>query len=145
MIELREQYWALQVPHDAWILKSENYRTDFVINMGYLTYPTVGKKKWLELPGLEGAKLPGLDYNERAKGVIKLPPGTWEIVCTSIATPPEHVYEVIEHDGDGFKDYGAGPPENDYGPFVNIIDSLNSLLTSKGCDLNKNYLILKKQ
>lgn len=153
MIQLREQYWALQGPDDAWVLKSENFRTDFVINMGYLTYPTVGKKKWLELDGAPGLKLPGLDYNERAKGVIKLLPGTWEIVCTSKSVTEEQAISIVQvisngrisgmpqyrrHDRDPVKDTPARSWTRD------ARHALETLLTSKECDLNKNWLILKK-
>jgi hypothetical protein len=57
----------------------------------------------------------------QARGFKVLPAGNWQIVCTS-------------------KDIVAG---NELG----IIDANEfiSLLTSKGCDLNKTYLILKKQ
>lgn len=82
-IQITDQVFAIPEPEDAWILKSENWRTDFVINMGYLTYPRVGKKKWLSMDGAPGLRLPGLDYNERAKGVIKLPDGNWKIICTT--------------------------------------------------------------
>jgi hypothetical protein len=73
-----------------------------------------------------------------------LPPGTWEIVCTSKEATEEQAAQIVERDGNGYKDYAAGPPENDYGDFVLASNSLNSLLTSKGCDLKNNYLILKK-
>jgi hypothetical protein len=128
-------------------LKSENYRTDYVINMGYLTYPKVGKKRWLSLPGAPELRLPGLDYNERSKGVIKLPPGTWQIVCTSKTFEARHALEVLEWfelaAKCGFRDYSQ--PDDLRYPFEDHRQSLNSLLTSKGCDLNKIYLILKKK
>jgi len=143
MIHLQGQYWAVEVPDDAWILKSENYRTDFVINMGYILYPTVGKKKWLSMPGAPGLKMPGLDYNERSKGAIKLPEeGSWSIVCTSNEVKVEHAVEIVEAQDEVFyKCYGGNRPH------VTAVGSFRCLLASRscGCNLNITYLILKKQ
>jgi hypothetical protein len=50
-----------------------------------------------------------------------LPPGTWDIVCTS--------KDIMHRHGLGIVD----------------ASEFRTLLTSKGCDLNKNWLILKKQ
>jgi len=144
MIELRGNYWAFEVPADAWVLKPENYRTDFVINMGYIIYPVAGKKKWLSLPGAPGLKLPGLDYNETKKSAIKLPPGIWEIVCTSKSATEEQAREIAERNGEGWIDYDKDHFHHDI-PYPEAVDAFSSLLTSKGCDLNKNWLILKKQ
>ena len=86
---------------------------------GYWAYP---------MPDAEGAEIRGehprrpyqlLSFYGEAEAA-QLPPGTWEIVCTS-------------------KDIIAG---NELG----IIDANEfiDLLTSKGCDLKNNYLIIKK-
>jgi hypothetical protein len=143
MIQLREQYWCMEVPEDAWVWIPENFKTDFVVSMGYLVYPKAGKKKWLSLPGMSGIKLPGLDYNERIKAAIKLPPGTWEIVCMTKAVARDHASEIVEQDGEGFRDY-SGQFHHDI-PFPDPLPSLASLLTTKGCDTKLNWLILKKQ
>lgn len=77
--------------------------------------------------------------------LFPLPAGNWQIVCTSKEVTEEQAAGVVEQEGIGYKDYTAGPPENDYGDFVLSSDSLDSLLTSKGCYLKLNWLILKKQ
>jgi len=98
MIELRDNYWAVEVPDDA-----KNFR--------------FGKSERLKNKLFYNTTL---DYFAGSQ-VIEVGPGNWQIVCTS-------------------KDIIAG---NELG----IIDASEfiSLLTSKGCDLNKTYLILKKQ
>jgi hypothetical protein len=83
-------------------------------------------------------------HPKEGENYLGLPPGTWEIVCTSSPTNLELLHQVVERVGSGFKDYDKDRLHHDL-PFMSPIDSLQSLLTSKGCDLNKNYLILKKQ
>jgi hypothetical protein len=132
---IRGEYWAIPIPEDAWNFKPENFKTDFVINIGYLLYSAPGKAK--RYSGLPGA------YADTIKKPIKLPPGSWQILCTSKECTHEQVYEIVEHDDDGFKDYEKDGFHNDL-PFPNPVDSLRSLLTSKGLDTDKNYVILKK-
>jgi hypothetical protein len=75
-----------------------------------------------------------------------LPPGTWEIVCTSKEATCDQAYEIVEQDDEGFKDYNKTPLNFMCDiPFLDPLPSLASLMTSKGFDINKNYLILKKQ
>jgi hypothetical protein len=120
MINLRDNYWAVEVPDNAFGFEFDNplQEGDLVY---YLDYPSMYNFRWLSVP-----------------------PGTWEIVCTSSPTNLELLHQVVERVGSGFKDYDKDRLHHDL-PFMSPIDSLQSLLTSKGCDLNKNYLILKKQ
>lgn len=82
-----------------------------------------------------------------SRGFIVLPPGTWEIVCTSKEASPLQASEIVEHcwveNTNGHEQMnclgGNGVWFND--PLI----ALRSLLSSKGCDLKNNYLILKKQ
>ena len=118
MIHLREQYWA---------------------------YP---------MPKAEGAEIrgehPGRPYQILSfygeADAVDLPPGNWQIICTSKTFEAWHALDILEWfelvNKCGFRDYSY--PDDLRYPFENHIDSLNSLITSKGCDLNKNYLILKK-
>lgn len=118
MIELRNKYWAVEVPQGA---------INIIIDMGYIIWKEPNYKNWCNDDILS-------DYSKLSKylethkveddyktGGMPLPIGTWEIVCAS-------------------KDIIAG---NELG----IIDASEfiTLLASKGCDLNKTYLILKKQ
>jgi hypothetical protein len=77
----------------------------------------------------------------QGRGFIALPPGTWDIVCTSKATE-EQAASIVERDGELYLDYVSFRGLQNYTD--NPLESLKSILTSKGCDLNKTYLILKK-
>jgi hypothetical protein len=72
-----------------------------------------------------------------------LPPGTWEIVCTSKGATEEQLKDVIPElkVGERYQNYGSDYPVW----YHSRRESLRSLLNAKGCDLNKNWLILKKQ
>jgi len=81
--------------------------------------------------------------------MINLPPGRWSIVCTSKDKKiPNGVIEckTVEYDGQvqgtRFVNY---MDDNQRRWYINKTDSLRSLLTSRGLDLNKTFLILKKQ
>jgi hypothetical protein len=114
MIQLREQYWAVEVPK----------------KYAQITIDPIGPiLMWWSFDGVETE--------------INLPPGTWEIVCASKEASVIQSMEIVEQEGNYFKDYDKDRFHHDI-PFSSPIDSLNSLLTAKGCDLNKNYLILKK-
>jgi|ERR1044071_3896124 hypothetical protein len=122
MIHLREQYWAGEVPEGA-------ERFEVSIQDDGIPCYTYWYKDNID------------------PTVICLPPGTWEIVCTSKTFKAWHALEVLEWfefaAKCGFRDYSQ--PDDLRYPFEDHRQSLNSLLTSKGCDLNKIYLILKKK
>jgi predicted RNase H-like HicB family nuclease len=120
MIELHNGYWAAEVPDNA---------------NGFGIYHA--KNSWDHLGYYEGEPSLG------ASRFTELPPGTWEIVCMSKGATPEQAKELIERNGEGWIDYDKDRLHHDI-PFPDPVDSFNSLLVSKGCDLNKNYLILKK-
>lgn len=70
---------------------------------------------------------------------IQLPPGSWQIVCTSKECTREHADQIVEKIEEQFyKDY-----EYKGGIFTGPLPSLHSLLRSKGLDPDKT-LILKK-
>lgn len=125
MINIREQYWALEVPDIAYsfeICKDEC--DDDVI--------AFKSNSWLK---------------ENEYEIMNLPPGTWQIVCTSKEATDEIAKSIVVQYGDFFTDYEMTEQdykEQDVNWFRSALYSLHSLLTSKGCDLNKNYLILKK-
>lgn len=77
---------------------------------------------------------------------IKLPPGTWQILCTTKEATEEQAKGIVEHDTfiGGYKDYDTERFHHE-DPFIKATDSLNSLITSKGLDVNKNYVLLKKK
>jgi len=126
MIQLRDQYWA---------------------------YP---------MPNAEGAEIRGehpgrpyqlLSFYGEAEA-IQLPPGTWEVVCTSKEVTEEQAASIVQvisngkisgrpqyrrYDRDPVKDMPARSWTRD------ARHALETLLASNGCDLNKNYLILKNQ
>jgi hypothetical protein len=117
MIFLRENYWAYPLPESA-----------------------------------EGAEIRGehsgrpyqlLSFYGEADAV-DLPPGTWQIVCTSKNATYLQAASIVEHFRGGFVDYDENSIPRVYA-YTSPFESLNSLLTSKECDLNINWLILKKQ
>jgi hypothetical protein len=125
MINLRENIWAWDVPDPE----------HAVISGNTITWSSPGAV---------------------ARGFMVLPPGQWEIVCTSKEATEEQAAAIVQHSLWWFPekhiryiDYAypfdtALKQKWDQG-FGKAIQSLNSLLASKGCDLNKNYLIIKKQ
>jgi hypothetical protein len=127
MIELRNNYWAVEVPSMAFGFDVNNYGDE---------------SEYMYMLDVEDI----IDEPHSDETLItkKLPPGTWEIVCTSKEASVIQSMEIVEQEGNYFKDYDKDRFHHDI-PFSSPIDSLNSLLTAKGCDLNNNYLILKKQ
>jgi hypothetical protein len=92
------------------------------------------------MPDAEGAEIRGehpgrpyqiLSFYGEAEAV-DLPPGTWEIVCTSKEATEDDCAIIA---GLSFQDVVHGYSRTLF----------HDQLTSKGCDLNKNWLILKKQ
>jgi len=119
MTNLREQYWAVEVPEGT-----KNFR--------------IGKSARLKRRIFYDTDLNFFAIGQR----IVLPPGTWSIVCTSKEVTCDHAHEIVERDGEGFKDYSQGFHHDI--PFPDPVQSFETLLTSKGCDRDKNYLIIKK-
>lgn len=121
MINLRDNYWAYPLPVSA-----------------------------------EGAEIrgehPGRPYQLLSfygeADAVDLPPGNWKIVCTSKEVTEEQAKQIVEQQMGGgmFKDYQMRGSIAQYGTYMiqSALYSLRSLLTSKGCDLKLNYLILKK-
>jgi hypothetical protein len=112
----------------------------------YFAYP---------MPDAEGAEIrgehPGRQYQLLSfygeADAVPLPPGTWEIVCTSKEVTKKHAKLIVEMTHPG----GFGRSAEEYKNYTNSgicfcpVYSFETLLTSKWCDLNKTYLILKKQ
>jgi hypothetical protein len=121
MVQITNTHWAVEVPEGA---------KELHIEVSLKGSPYIGYKfKDDEL------------LNEYQN--IYLPPGTWEIVCTSKGATYMQATTIVEHLRGGFVNYdGNSVPQT--GGYDTPFKSLNSLLTSKGCDLNKNWLILKK-
>lgn len=131
MIELRDNWWAVEVPSMAFGFDVNNYGNE---------------SEYMYMLSMEDI---ADDANSEETLITKpLPPGTWQIICTSKDRKiPNGVVEckVVEYDGTvqgtRFVNYLT---DNQRRWFINKTDSLRSLLASKGCDVNKNYLILKK-
>lgn len=135
MIELRENYWAVELTN-----LGDQYKSFTILEPD---------KKWT---------VPYLKYSYRSIYHTKnrgndffcseedpLEPGTWQIVCTSKEATEEQANDIVEWEFQssvriGFRNYIT---EKQF-DLHDAIQSLNSLLSSKGCDLNKHYLILKK-
>lgn len=125
MIQLREQYWAVEVPEGA---------TDFTI---------VDHKVCNVIDERDMKRIEWNDVNRPTRPFWIIPYGTWQIVCTSKEVTEEQAAGLVEEHRQRYnlryKDYTRG-----YMWRETALLSLHSLLTSKGCDLNKTYLILKK-
>ena len=115
MTHLRDQFWAVEVPEGAKEIEIGNY----------------GLCDALEY-----------EYNGTVD-ISDLPPGTWSIVCTSKDITRWQASELVEHDGELYLDYNLFRGMQNYTD--DPMHSLHSLLTSRGLDLNKQYLILKKE
>lgn len=84
-------------------------------------------------------------YIENKSAGIDLPPGTWQILCMTREVTEEVAKGIVEYDKfiDGYKDYDTDNFHHDT-PFIKAVDSLRSLITSKGLDGRKNYCLLEK-
>lgn len=127
MINLRENFWAVEVPSMAFGFDVNNYG-----NSSEYMYM------------LDVADIIDETHHDETLIAKPLPPGTWEIVCTSKEASEEQAASIVDSvDSDGrgkvYMNYNNGMYV-----FHRSTSSLRTLLTSKGCDLNKNYLILKK-
>jgi hypothetical protein len=84
--------------------------------------------------------------HEGIETTIPLPQGNWKIVCTTKEVNRMQANDIVawfEICGKtGYRDYGY--PDDYRCPFEDSLASLRSLLASKGLDLNKNYIIIKK-
>lgn len=76
--------------------------------------------------------------------VSDLPPGNWQLLCTTREASELQAACIVDSDGNGWKDYDKTSITSCY-PFTSSCASLRSLLTSKGLDVNKNYVLLKKE
>jgi hypothetical protein len=146
MIELRDNYWAVEVPQGA---------INIIIDMGYIIWKEPNYKNWCTDAILSDyGKLSKYLETHKAEddyktGGMPLPPGTWQIVCPSKWVSEEQARQIIEQQVGGgmFKDYQLTGSHAKYGTYIlpYASKSLASLLTSKGCDTKLNWLILKKQ
>ena len=82
--------------------------------------------------------------NEESLIVKKLPAGTWKIICTSKEAAGEQLKTIIPPLPAGRKTLYKGLKEGHEFWYNDPLDALHSLLASKNCDQNKNYIILKK-
>ena len=116
MIHLRENFWAVEVPEGA-----HNFRI--------LTADASDK---------------GIFYDVISTHWMPLPAGTLKIIGISKDLTEEQARGIVECDAfyDGYKDYDTNNFHNDL-PFISPLDSLHSLLTSKGLD-PENSLIIQK-
>jgi hypothetical protein len=117
-----DKYWAIEVPEGA---------TEFGFTLDCLT---------CKLPD---SKLGTYKWLYEADEHMNIIGGEWEIVCTLKDATYTQAAQIVESGGDGFKDYNEDNFHHDL-PYMSPFDSLRSLMTAKGCDLNNNYLILKK-
>jgi len=129
MIELHNGYWAVEVPEDGLnFTVAKPFNKYWHINGDYP--PTHRYTSW-------GCCI---FYNQF--GGKKKYPEKLEIVCTSKEASVAHAAKIIEEVEGGYKGYNYR--EDGVLFWREPIDSFYSLLTSNGCDVNKNYLIVNK-
>lgn len=76
-----------------------------------------------------------------------LPPGTWRFLFTTKMATEDDARKVVKNYGGKYTDYEA--TEEDYRLqdiywYDNALQSLSSLLRSKGLDPDKNYALIEK-
>jgi hypothetical protein len=118
MTLLRENYWAVEVPEDAEQIEVCNYGSNDTI-------------EWVH-------KIDSVN----AYRVDDLPPGTWQIICTTKDATIDQAQQIVEAQDDGFRNYNEDDFHYDL-PLMSPFDSLRSLLEAKGLR-GKNYCIIQK-
>jgi hypothetical protein len=128
-VHLRAQWWAVQLPEDAKNIRVEKY-----------------------------GEIPYLDYNysvqegrrfKALSGLVELPPGSWQILCTLKECTEEQAKKIVEYYDNGFGAtiyrnfddqglYGARPLL-----FWKAIESLHSLIRARKLNTETNILILQ--
>lgn len=136
---LLDQVFAIEVPEGS---------INFTVDMGYLIYKVPNYANWCTDAILSdyGRLSKYLETHSADKdyktGGIPLP-GNWQIICSSKECTEEQAKGVVEEYSirghKRFEDYSI-----EFMWQETALDSLRSLLTSKGLDPNKNYIILKK-
>jgi len=137
MTELTNNHFAVEVPEGA---------INIIIDMGYIIWKAPNYKNWVNNDILS-------DYGKLSKylqthkeeddyktGGMPLPPGNWQIVCTSKEATEAIAAQIVEKDSEFFKCYAGNRSH------ISPLRSLFCLMGEKGCSLvNKTYLIIKKQ
>ena len=83
------------------------------------------------------------DHGNMEIGTQPLPPGPWRILCTTREATEEQAHQIVEsvttaNELPVYRDY-------EFSQWMKTaVGSLRSLITSKGLDGNKNYVLLKK-
>lgn len=128
MTQLKEQYYAVEVPEDA---------TDFTVDM---------EDDESVLYYFEGDNVDST--------VLLLPEGNWQFLFTTKGMTEDQASSVVAHcKGYGYRNYECADYDGGSSPFdvwaayhlKTGIESLHSLLRSQGLDTEKNYAILKKE
>lgn len=120
MTELINNHFAVEVPSMAFGFDINNYA-----NEGELMYM------------LSMEDISDEPNSEETLITKKLPPGNWQIVCTSKGATEAIAEKIVDKDGVMFKCYAGNRSH------ISPLRSLFCLMGEKGCDLNKTYLILK--
>lgn len=115
MVQLTDNVWAAEVPDDA---------SNIVVH-GYLLE---NKSAFIYSTTLNGVAF------DRA---FDLPPGSWQYLFTTKEATWEQAEGVVEEINWWYKNY-----EGDI-LYSNPVDSLQSMLKAKGCDVNKNWAIIQ--
>jgi hypothetical protein len=131
MTHLQDNIWAVEVPSMAFGLDINNYG---------------GESELMYMLSMED--IDDVPNSEETLIVKPLPKGPWQIICMSKEATSEQAASIVEEAIGGFAGHIKGYKDYmsvgmDIQPMTNPIDSLRSLLASKGLTGN-NYVILKK-
>lgn len=130
MTQLTENVLAVEVPTMAFGLMVNNYGNESEL-MYMLSMEDIADD----------------DNTEETLITKKLPPGNWQLLCTTKEATEEQAKGIVEwfqiKNEIGWKNYCD--PEPFRYTFRDYKYSIRSLLTSKGLDGNKNYGLLEKK
>lgn len=124
MVQLTDKIYAVQVPDDAQDFQFEIEPSEDWYRLNWLT----------EIDDVESGF-----YGDWVQYHIDLPPGSYQYLFTTKEATWEQAESVVEKINGWYKNY-----EGDV-LYSNPVDSLQSLLKAKSCDVNKNYAIIKKK
>ena len=129
MTQLTDSMYAVEVPSMAFGLMVNNYAKESEL-MYMLSMEDIADD----------------DNTEETLITKKLPPGNWQLLCTTREISEEQAKEFLEwfqvDNSIGWRDYFEKEPFR-Y-KYTNYKHSLNSLIASNNLDPEMNYVLLKK-
>lgn len=126
MVQITDKVFAVEVPSMAFGLMVNNYGNESEL-MYMLSMSDISED----------------DNSEETLVTKPLPTGTWHFLFATKTATEEQARKVVDRYGKGWKDYNMHHVHKHI-PYELAIDSLETLLRSKGLDDNKNYALIEK-